>query len=447
MNKIFYLVRAVIFVIFAVFSPIFLFSQKNGIIGNPTNASFNFAEIAEKLNYNQDLNQVKRTVKVGILIEENGDENNINYNNLKQIFQFFSPNSNLIIYRFKTSEQWLDGIKHLETSGVEIVLHLYKDDREFLAHPLPSNGQFVKFGDFLDRWTEKTGILHFFDGEKTVGDEIFSNFVIFAKVDDKFKNSGKFFNYAKIFGNGYGVSKSNHFVVPELNFNYQLNSGKATVDFYPIILLGALFSQLSSSFDSYDNLKNVNQKILIALSLTAKPSENTNLGFNGTHINEGFGHINFKNAFLTLEQGNFIHNKFDGSTYTSAPFELIKGQEFSAMIFHDKFSQKSVEIIESAFSAFFRKIYNSISKIFTSPENPKLNDFDISIEIFRGGWTKIIEANSEISPFDKIYFRAFEDAQYRIKVTNADFIPGKPSTYFLAWKKYPIQLRVQEKNT
>ncbi|CNS13883.1 Uncharacterised protein [Salmonella enterica subsp. enterica serovar Typhimurium str. DT104] len=86
-------------------SPFFTFSQKGQIISNPIELNFNFQELANKLNFDRKLNRLYRNVKVGVLIEENGDKNNIDYNNLQAIFEFFSPSSELVIYRFKTKEQ------------------------------------------------------------------------------------------------------------------------------------------------------------------------------------------------------------------------------------------------------------------------------------------------------------------------------------------------------
>ncbi|ATP59919.1 hypothetical protein [Mesomycoplasma dispar] len=432
-----------------VLSPFFIFSQKSPVFSDPLDLNFNFEELAKKLNFDKNLNQLNRNVKVGIIIEENGRENNINYNNLQSIFQFFSPNSNLIIYRFKTKEQWLQGLKHFETVGVEMVLHLYKQERTFLNGLLQNGEKHMKFGDFLDIWSDKTGIINFFDGSRIPGDEINSNFSFFAKTDDRFKTNNRMLTYTKIFGNGAGTVKSNHFIVPELKFSYQLNSHFSNIEFYSSFLLAALFSQLSSSFDGYEELKERNLKIITALSLAASPSENSNLGFNGTHSNEGFGFINYKDAHLTLEQGNYLYNKFDGNEYTSSPFELRKDQKFSAIVFHDKFSKKYVrgEYL-SGFYGFFYNLGKNIKEVFNTtfygkPET-KLNDFDISIEIFRGGWEKIIEANSEISPYDKISFHAFEDGQYRIKISNVNFLTSKPSKYFLAWRRYPPKFKTEK---
>ncbi|MXR05743.1 hypothetical protein DR095_00215 [Mycoplasma flocculare] len=424
-----------------ILNPFFIFSQKGPVLSNPLDLNFNFKELAKKLNFDKNLNQLNRNVKVGVLIEENGKDNNTNYNNLQSIFQFFSPNSELVVYRFKTKEQWLNGLKHFETVGIEMLLHLYKEERTFLNGLFQNGYDQIKFGDFLDLWSGKTGIISFFDGSKIPGDEINSNFSFFAKTDDRFKTNNQILSHTKIFGDGFGAVKSNHFIVPELKFSYQLSSHSSNIEFYSSFLLAALFSHLSSSFDSYESLKERNLKMMTALSLTASPSENSNLGFNGSHSNEGFGFINYRDAHSTLEQGNYLYNKFDGNEYTSNPFELRKGQKFSAIVFHDKFSEKEVKgEYLSGFMGFFynisKNIRDSFSALFNGRPNFKLNDFDISIEIYRGGWQKIIDANSKISPYDKISFNAFENGQYRIKVSNVNFLINKPGKYFLAWRRY-----------
>ncbi|WP_341517561.1 hypothetical protein [Mesomycoplasma ovipneumoniae] len=199
---------------------------------------------------------------------------------MQAIFQFFAPNSNLIIYRFKTGEQWNKGLSHFETVGVEMVLHLYKEKRTFLNEYFSNGRDLLKLGDFLDYWSGKTGIINFFDGSRTLGDEINSNFSFFAKQDDRFKKDSRLFNYVKNFGNSTGIVKSNHFILPELKFAYQLNIRDSNIKFYSAFLISAIFSALSSSFDSYESLKERNLKIISALSLTGQPSENSNLGFN-----------------------------------------------------------------------------------------------------------------------------------------------------------------------
>ncbi|WP_337892436.1 hypothetical protein [Mesomycoplasma ovipneumoniae] len=429
-----------------ILSPFLLFSQKSGDFHQYQNSNFDFKELASNLNFDANLNKVNRNVKVGVFVEENGDENNNDFNNLQAIFQFFAPNSNLIIYRFKTGEQWNKGLSHFETVGVEMVLHLYKEKRTFLNEYFSNGRDLLKLGDFLDYWSGKTGIINFFDGSRTLGDEINSNFSFFAKQEDRFKKDSRLFNYVKNFGNSAGIVKSNHFILPELKFAYQLNIRDSNIKFYSAFLLSAIFSALSSSFGSYESLKERNLKIISALSLTGQPSENSNLGFNGTHSSEGFGFINYKHAYFTLEQGNYLYNNYDGNEYVSEPFELLKGQKFSALVFNDRFSEKEVvgEYL-SGFSGFFynfgKTLRDGVSNLLYGQPNYKTNDFDISIEIYRGSWQKIIEANSDISPFDKISFKAFEDAQYRIRVSNVNFQPDKPKKYFLTWRRYPAEFR------
>lgn len=423
-------------------SPFFIFSQKGQIISNPIELNFNFQELANKLNFDRKLNRLYRNVKVGVLIEENGDKNNIDYNNLQAIFEFFSPSSELVIYRFKTKEQWLEGIKHFETVGIEMLIHLYKKERTFLDDLFWKNGEYIRLGDFLDLWSAKTGIINFFDGSRPPGNEVNSHFSFFAKTDDRFKTNNQMLSHTKIFGNGLGIIKSNHFVFPELKYNYQLSPHSSNMEFYSAFLLAALFSQLSSSFDSYESLKDRNLKIMTALALTANPSENSNLAFNGTHLNEGFGFINYTDAHFTIQQQNYLYNKYDGNEYTTSPFELVKNQKFSAIVFSDKFTERLIfgEYLPG-FSGIFHNFQKNIKLItnasFYGLPEFKVNDFDISIEIFRGGWHKIIEANSTISPYDKISFKAFEDGQYRIKISSQKFLPDKQSKYFIAWRRYP----------
>ncbi len=74
-----------------ILSPFLIFSQKSGDFHQYQNSSFDFKELASNLNFDANLNKVNRNVKVGVFIEENGDENNNDFNNLQKIFQFFCP--------------------------------------------------------------------------------------------------------------------------------------------------------------------------------------------------------------------------------------------------------------------------------------------------------------------------------------------------------------------
>ncbi|CAT05369.1 HYPOTHETICAL PROTEIN MCJ_006750 [Mesomycoplasma conjunctivae] len=414
--------------------PLF-YSQSNVVFKN-INTNFDFQDLDKKLNFIKNESEETRNITIGVIFYSQNKEKDIDVKNLETIIKHYVGNPKIYWTYFQNEDEWFSGIQNLKNQNAEVILHLYEtpvflDQAKFEIDNLNFN-----FASFLDYISSQTGILHFFSGEKNPKSAILTRFSVFSKTDDKKRLKNQILNSSLAFNLQNSGIVSSQLLVPKLRYKQNNDYKEAVIGYYPTIVVASIFSQLSSSFDIITDLKQHNSMILAALYLSAKTEDNLDFSFNGLHAREGFGIVNFYESFRQLKSNKVKNYHFSGEFHFE-DFDLKEGQEINVILLFDNFSQ----IVKKGQTPF-QNIWNFITgfplfinnkPISIEAQSSNLwNNFDIELEVWRGSWQKVTTANSKLTNFDRLHFKAFENGKYRIKVVSPNFDKKKNSTFVLA---------------
>lgn len=439
--------------ILPILSPLVLFSQQ--LNEKPIqNISFDFDDLAKNLNFHKFANTANRDIKIGVMLyNSTKNQNQLLLENLQKIFNYFVSSPKIITTNFSSEQSWVEGLEMLHNQNVELILHLYPLNLDFLLKKIKIKNTTFDFSEILNFYSNTDGVVHFFDADNPVGKSVFTQLSILAKTDDKQRQKHSPLTITKtIDSQGSGLIAP-HFVIPKLKYKIENQFRSAKIEYYPAIVSGALFSQLLANYSSLQNSKTNNQNIWAALSLNSSNSDNQNFSFNGMHVAEGFGYINYDKSlrFLSgLEPNSERISQDYNESKTFSMFNMSKGDKLSALLFFAPKNYKEIfdntpEIIKEKPTTGWQNIWNRLqfwkpwfqnkSKAInqTKEEQVLNNDFNIYLEVLKGSWQVLMVADSQLTNFDKINFQAFEDGVYRLRVESKNFNSNLNYKYNVFW--------------